>query len=218
MPETPDDALRDTFRALAASSEAEIKIKGSRFIARAFPVRSEADVQETLAALRKDEYTATHHCSAYRLGPGGETFRHDDDGEPSGTAGVPILRRIDALDLTDTLVVVTRYYGGTKLGTGGLIRAYGEAAEEALAAATVREHVIRVPLRIRFEYPDTSPAMHTVSRFDAPIVATHYGEATALDLAVRVSEADDFEAAFVEALSGRGAAERNTFALDSEGA
>ena len=103
----------------------ETKVKGSRFIAEATDVRDEEMTMAFVADVRGREPGATHHCWAYRLGTGGDAFRYNDDGEPSGTAGPPILRQIDALGLTNTLVVVTRYYGGTKLGTGGLLRAYG---------------------------------------------------------------------------------------------
>ena len=115
------------------------------------------------------EYNATHHCWAYRLGQQSDLFRYSDDGEPSGTAGQPILRQIDGRMLTNVMIVVTRYYGGTKLGTGGLARAYGEAAGLVLDACQIKEHIIRELLTIRFAYADTSPAMHTVDSFDAKI-------------------------------------------------
>ena len=196
--------MRDTYRTLAGRGEAEIKIKGSRFLAEALPVVDEAAAEAALGQIKKREHAATHHCSAYRLNPGGQTFRYQDDGEPNGTAGLPIFRQIEGCGLTDTLVVVTRYYGGTKLGTGGLIRAYGEAASLALGAAPIREVVLRTQLRLRFGYADTSPAMHTIGQFDAEIVATEYSEDTEIVVGVRRSEAAAFEAAFVEALSGRG--------------
>jgi uncharacterized YigZ family protein len=180
------------------------KSKGSRFIGEAFPVTTEAEAEARLDAVRKREYAATHWCWAWRLGLEGDAFRTSDDGEPSGSAGAPILRQIDARDLTNTLVVVTRYYGGTKLGVGGLVRAYGEAASDALDAARTVEHVVRVPVRLRFAYDDTSPAMHTVNRFDAEIAEQHYTANTELVVRVRRSEAEALRAAFVEALGGRG--------------
>jgi uncharacterized YigZ family protein len=180
------------------------KSKGSRFIGEAFPVTTEAEAEARLDAVRKREYAATYWCWAWRLGLEGDAFRTSDDGEPSGSAGAPILRQIDARDLTNTLVVVTRYYGGTKLGVGGLVRAYGEAASDALDAARTVEHVVRVPVRLRFAYDDTSPAMHTVNRFDAEIAEQHYTANTELVVRVRRSEAEALRAAFVEALGGRG--------------
>ena len=124
--------MEDTYLTLREGAEAQIKVKGSRFLAEAVPVADEAVAEAALATIRKREYNATHHCTAYRIGPAADLFRFNDDGEPSGTAGQPILRQIEGRELTNTLVVVTRYYGGTKLGTGGLIRAYGEAASLAL--------------------------------------------------------------------------------------
>ena len=200
--------MTDSYRTIIRPAMAEPpKTKGSRFIGEAFPVATEAEAEARLEAVRKREYSATHWCWAWRLGETGDTFRYSDDGEPNGSAGAPILRQIEARDLTNTLVVVTRYYGGTKLGTGGLVRAYGESAGAALDAARIVERIVRVPVRLRFDYADTSPAMHTVGRFDAEIVEQHYGEDTTLDVRVRRSEVDALCAAFVEALGGRGTVE-----------
>ncbi len=199
--------MDDTYRTIAARAQAEIKVKGSRFIAEAFPVASAEAAEARIAEVRKREYNATHHCTAYRVGADGHVFRFNDDGEPSGTAGAPILRQIDSRALTNTLVVVTRYYGGTKLGTGGLVRAYGEAASEVLDRCAVVTRILRTDVRLRFGYDDTSPAMHTIQQFDAEIRATHYTEETEIVVGVRKSETAAFVAAFVDALSGRGAAE-----------
>jgi uncharacterized YigZ family protein len=196
--------MEDLYRTIRSRTITEIKVKGSRFIAEAIPVLSEEEAAGEIEAIKKREYSATHHCTAYRLGPDGSLFRYNDDGEPNGTAGLPILRQIDARSLTNTLVVVTRYFGGTKLGTGGLIRAYGDAANEALDAARVEEHVVRVPVVVSFDYADTSPAMHTVGLFDAEIEDMQYSDMTTLRLAVRRSEVEAFSEAFVNALSGRG--------------
>lgn len=196
----------DTFWSITGEAHAEIKVKGSRFIAVAMPVRTSAEAEAAIGRIRKAGYGATHHCSAYRIGPDGAEFRYNDDGEPRGTAGQPILRQIDGQGLTDTLIVVTRYFGGTRLGTGGLIRAYGDAAAAALQEGAAEEHVLRTPVRVRFDYADTSPAMHTVGQFDVEVRGATYGEGTVLDLAVRRSQADDFVAAFIDALGGRGAA------------
>jgi uncharacterized YigZ family protein len=200
--------MTDTYRTIARPTLAEPpKTKGSRFIGEAFLVTTEAEAETRLAAVRTREHAATHWCWAWRLGTDGAAFRSSDDGEPSGSAGAPILRQIDARGLTNTLVVVTRYYGGTKLGVGGLVRAYGEAASEALDAARIVEHVARVPVRLRFAYDDTSPAMHTVNRFDAEIAEQHYSDDTELVVHVRRSEVEALRAAFVNALGGRGTVE-----------
>ncbi len=197
---------RDTYRVLKNGARVEIKVKGSRFIGETFPVATVAEAEARIAEVRKQAHDATHHCTAYRVGAAGEHYRYNDDGEPSGSAGPPILRQIDARGLTNTLVVVTRYFGGTKLGVGGLVRAYGAAAAEALDASGIEERVLRVPIRLRFDYADTSPAMHTIERFRAEIMETHYGEATELVAGVRRSEAEAFVEAFTEALGGRGSA------------
>jgi uncharacterized YigZ family protein len=200
--------MEDTFLTLRKGAEAETKIKGSRFIGEAIPVVSEEEAEAAIAAIRKRAYTATHQCTAYRIGPAAHLFRFNDDGEPSGTAGQPILRQIEGRDLTNTLVVVTRYYGGTKLGTGGLIRAYGEAAALALDAAPVQQCILRERVRLRFGYEDTSPAMHTIGQFDAEIQETHYSEETEIVVGVRCSEVDSLLDMFTNALGGRGEAIR----------
>lgn len=197
--------MPDAYQTLNAPCTVEIqKIKGSRFIGLAQPVHTEAEVQDALDTLQKAYHNASHHCYAYRLGPEGDRYRAADAGEPSGSAGLPILRQIEARALTCCLVVVVRYYGGTKLGVGGLIRAYGEAAAAVLDAANVITRVQRIHVRLRFAYADTSPALHTLHQFDAPILETHYGEDTELVVGARPSEVDALSAAFTEALHGRG--------------
>lgn len=200
--------MDDTYYTLGEDARAEIKVKGSRFIAEARRVEGVEEAEAEIAAIRKRAYTATHHCTAYRIGPTGQFFRYNDDGEPSGTAGAPILRQIDARHLTNTLVVVTRYFGGTKLGTGGLLRAYGEAAALVLDAAPVEERILRDRIRLRFGYDDTSPALHVINQFDAEILDTRYTEATEIVVGVRRSEVEPFVEAFVNALGGRGTVER----------
>lgn len=198
----------DIFVTLAGPARHELKEKASRFLAEAFPVSTPEEAEAQIAAIRKREYNATHVCSAWRVGDDGDTFRFNDDGEPNGTAGMPILRHIEGRGLTNVLVAVTRYYGGTKLGTGGLIRAYGDAAAGALDAATLREVTLRDTVFISFAYDDTSPAMHVVGQFDAVIASSRYDDRTHLELQVRRSQADAIAAAFVEALGGRGVLSR----------
>ena len=199
----------DTFRTLVRTVAAEPpKTKGSRFIGDAFPVATEDEALGAVDVVRAREHAATHVCWAYRLGPDGSLFRSADDGEPNGTAGAPILREIEGRDLTDCLVAVTRYYGGTKLGAGGLARAYGDAARAVLDVAAVRTVVVRQPVALRFAFGDTSAAMRLLDRFDAEIEdQTHSPDGTRLVLAVRQSQADELAAAFVEATSGRGEVE-----------
>lgn len=196
--------MSDTYHTLETGGRAERTVDGSRFLAAALPVSTRNEVQAQIERIREWERTATHHCSAYRLGRDGDDFRYDDDGEPSGTAGQPILQQIDSRDLTNTLVVVTRYFGGTELGTGGLTRAYGDAASAALDAATIVERVVRTTVRLRFDYDDTSPARHVLRQFDTEVQDSEYTDVTTLTVGVRRSEVDAFVEAFTNALSGRG--------------
>ncbi|MFB6279567.1 MAG: YigZ family protein [Salinibacter sp.] len=196
--------MSDTYRTIDEPARAEQTVEGSRFLAEAMPVSDRRAVTERIETIREREHTATHHCTAYRLGREGEDFRYDDDGEPSGTAGPPLLRQIDARDLTNTLVVVTRYFGGTELGTGGLARAYGDAASAALDRASVVEHVVRTPVRVRFDYDDTAPAEQVLRQFDTEVQESTYTDVTTLTVGVRQSEVDAFVDAFTNALSDRG--------------
>jgi uncharacterized YigZ family protein len=199
--------MDDSYRTIAGPAAAEPpKIRGSRFLGDAFPVASEAEAAARLASVREREPGATHHCWSYRLGPAGEEYRYSDDGEPSGTAGAPILRQIEGRDLTHTLVVVTRYYGGTKLGTGGLVRAYGDAAAAVLEAAHIVERVELVTIELRFAYDDTAAAQQTLHRFAAEVVEQHYGAETRLTVRVRRRDSEALLAAFTDALGGRGEA------------
>lgn len=149
----------DTYFTIAAESRGQYRDKASRFIALAFPVSGEEDVKLKLDGARKAYYDANHHCYAYRLGPSGETYRVNDDGEPSGSAGRPIHGQILSKGLSDTLVVVVRYFGGTKLGIPGLINAYRSAAEEALANAVKIPKTLTDRLEVKFEYPKMNDVM-----------------------------------------------------------
>jgi len=199
--------MKDTYRTIATAASAELKEEGSRFIGWVFHAPTVAEAHTLIGQVRADTPDATHHCSAYRIDA--DTFRYDDDGEPSRTAGPPLLRQIDALGLVQTLVVVTRYYGGTNLGTGGLIRAYGQSAAAALAAASVATRVRKVRVHLRFAYPDTGPVMRVLDRFDAAMVERSYGQETRLQVAVRAGAVPNFRTAFVEATKGAGEIERS---------
>lgn len=196
--------MPDTYRTIESEATATLKVDGSRFLAEAVPVAHREAAEERIEAVREREHQATHHCTAYRLGVEGDDFHYNDDGEPSGTAGRPILRRIDARDLTNTLVVVTRYFGGTELGTGGLMRAYRDAADAALDRAPIAERVVRVPVHLRFAYDDTAPARQVLRQFDTAVQDSTYTDVTELTVGVRASEVKAFVEAFTNALSGRG--------------
>jgi len=168
--------LGDEFRTLDGTAGAETKVQGSRFIERVLPVETKEAAERTVAALRKEFHDATHHCYAYRIGTRGDQFRYNDDGEPSGTAGKPILAAIDKLGLTNVLLVVIRYFGGTKLGTGGLARAYAEAAEAALGRAKVVIQYETESLIAAFPHSQTGNVMHVVSKLAVQIVEKQYVE------------------------------------------
>lgn len=203
-----DADMPDTYRIIEAGATATRRVEGSRFLAEALPVDERKEAEDRIEAVRAREPKATHHCSAYRVGPDGEVFHYDDDGEPSGTAGRPILRHIEARSLTNTLVVVTRYFGGTELGTGGLARAYGAVASEVLDRAEIVERVPRVPIRLQYAYDDTAPAERVLAQFDTRVRRSKYTDVTVRTVAVPRSEEETFVEAFIDALGGRGTVER----------
>lgn len=179
-------------------------MKNSRFIAFGYKAGSRDSVDKHLQAIRGRFGDANHHCFAYRLGPGGNDFRYDDDGEPAGTAGPPILRQIDSFRLIDTLVVVVRYFGGTKLGAGGLIRAYGGAAKEVLSNAKIVETLRRVRLKLTFGYDATAAVAALMNRYDAIEVNSKYSDHTELEVAIPVSNQQCFVDDFIDSVRGQG--------------
>lgn len=181
-------AVKDTYKTLADPSTGEFKDRGSKFIAYAFPVNSEEEALEQLAALRKEHPKARHHCFAWRFGVDGLRFRANDDGEPSGTAGRPILGQIDSCELTNVVVIVVRYFGGTLLGASGLIHAYRESSADALSHAAIEERVLRAVYRIRFDYGHMSPVINAVKKLNFPILRQDFGEHPEIDIGIRLGE------------------------------
>ena len=151
-------------------SQAEFKDRGSRFIAYAFPIQTPDDFKKRLKALRDEHPKAAHHCSAYRLGTDGTAFRASDDGEPSGSAGKPILGQLDSKGLTNTAVVVVRYFGGTLLGVPGLIQAYKTATSLALQLTPIVEKPVRVTYELEFEYNLMNEIMTFVKRYHGEVL------------------------------------------------
>ena len=151
--------FEDTYRMLKAPSTGEFKDRGSKFYAYAFVVKTEADVKEHLQELRKKHYDARHHVYAYILGADKASWRANDDGEPSGSSGKPIHGQLLSYDLTNTLIVVVRYFGGTKLGIPGLINAYRSAAKDAIEQGTIIEKKIEDIYELAFTYPDMNNVM-----------------------------------------------------------
>lgn len=155
---------------LAAPAEAEFKDKGSRFIAYAYPIQTTEDVKTLLEPIRDQHHKARHWCYAWRLGVDGNQFRANDDGEPAGSAGRPILGQIDSAGLTDVLVIVVRYFGGTLLGVPGLIHAYKTATAQALAQAPILCQAVRRTVQLRCDYPYLSEALRIAKMHEAEIL------------------------------------------------
>ncbi len=180
----------DRYLTVAAPAEASCRERSSKFLAFIYPVTGEEEIRERLEALRKRYYDATHHCYAWRLGPRGEQFRANDDGEPSGTAGKPILGQMLSTDITDCLVVVVRYFGGTKLGVPGLIAAYKESAAEAIAAAEIVDRTVDRTVRVEFPYVAMNDIMRTVKELQPRIEAQEFDNLCSMRLTIRESLAD----------------------------
>lgn len=182
----------DTYKTLAGPAEGLYKEKGSKFLAFAFPVHSIEDVKRHLDQLRKDYFDARHHCYAYILGPRKDAFRANDDGEPSGTGGRPIHGQLLSADLTDTLIVVVRYFGGILLGASGLANAYKTAARDAIDHATVVEKTIDCRYRLAFAYEAMNDVMRILKDFDLKPQNPVYDMQCTLEVAIRQSESVRF--------------------------
>jgi uncharacterized YigZ family protein len=189
----------DTYLTLAAPAEGAYREKGSRFLAFAAPVRTEGEAKECLERLRKEYYDARHHCYAYVLGPAGAQYRANDAGEPNHSAGDPILGQIRSRGLTDVIVVVVRYFGGTKLGVSGLINAYRTAAAAALDAARVVQKTVRVGLSLHFVYPATNAVMKVVKEYDLDVTHQTFHTDCHLEVWVRRAHADEVTRKFGQA-------------------
>ena len=179
--------MEDTYKTIVAPAEASYTEKRSKFLAFALPVRSVEEEKEQLEKYQKEYYDARHVCYAYMLGPKRTDFRANDNGEPSGTAGKPILGQINSNGLTDVMVVVVRYFGGIKLGTSGLIVAYREATALALAEAEVIEKTVDEEVEVRFEYPFMNDVMRIVKEEEPEIVFQAYDMDCIMRLRIRRS-------------------------------
>lgn len=178
----------DSYHTIDGPSTGEFKDRGSKFIAYAGPVRSEEEAMAFVEALRKEHFKARHHCFAFRLGLDGQRFRANDDGEPSGTAGRPILGQIDSAGLTDVVVVVVRYFGGVLLGTSGLIQAYREAAAEAIRQAVVVEKIVKDAFAFHFDYALMPDVMQALKKYDVEIIQQAFDERGILTVGIRQSD------------------------------
>lgn len=167
---------------ISQPSEGTFKEKGSKFLAFAFPVANVDQVNEILARLRKEHHAARHHCYAYNIGSNPGLIRVNDDGEPASTAGKPILAQIASFNLTDVLVVVIRYFGGTLLGKGGLIRAYKNASSDAINHAKIVKLIPQEIYQVTSDYKNISDIMKIIGEFDSEIISGDYGENAVLKI------------------------------------
>lgn len=183
---------QDSYKSISAPSKGLFKDNGSKFIAHAYPVETELEVKDIVASLKKEYHDARHHCYAYRLGYKGDVFRANDDGEPSSSAGRPILGQIDSCGLSDVLIVVVRYFGGIKLGIPGLIRAYRTSSADALANAEVVEKIASSRFRISFGYLCMNEVMKVVKDMGLPVLGQDFGMSCTADVSVRLALVDSF--------------------------
>jgi len=186
--------MTDEYRTISTTSEGFYSEKRSKFLAFAHHVESVDEIKELLAQYRKKYYDARHVCYAYMLGAGREDFRANDDGEPSSTAGKPILGQINSNELTDILIVVVRYYGGVNLGTSGLIVAYREAAADALAHAQIETRQVEEVITYDFPYVMMNDVMRIVKEMQPRIVSQTYDNTCQIKLSIRQSEVPQLRA------------------------
>ena len=188
----PDNTIQDTYRSIASPSEGLFKDNGSRFIARAYPIETEEEIKDIIVSLKKEYHDARHHCYAWRLGCGGEHFRANDDGEPSGSAGRQILGQIDSRGLSDILIVVIRYFGGIKLGIPGLIRAYRTSAADALDKAEIIEKLASKRFRLTFGYMSMNDVMKMSKDLALAPGKQDFGMECSMEVNVRLSLEQEF--------------------------
>jgi uncharacterized YigZ family protein len=181
----------DTYKTVVGQSETTLRERSSKFLSLCYHVESADEVREIMEPLRKKFYDATHHCYAYRIGYRGEEWRANDDGEPSGTAGKPILGALLSRDITNTLVVVVRWFGGTKLGVSGLIETYRESAIAVLHVANMEEHTIDKHIRIRYPFESMNGVMKAIKATQPKILDQQFDNMCSMEIAVRLSDAEE---------------------------
>jgi uncharacterized YigZ family protein len=189
----------DTYFTLSIPSESLYKVKGSKHFGFAYPVQTEEQIKRYLEELRKTHHTARHHCYAWRLGASLTHFRANDDGEPSNSAGKPILGQIQSFELTDVLIVVVRYFGGTKLGVGGLIDAYRTAARMAIEAGEITERQVMTSLTAHFPYPLLGGVMKVLKDFNLELGEHQFEMECSVRVSVPRADADRVRVALEDA-------------------
>lgn len=188
--------MEDTYKTIEKTSEGLFKDKGSKFVAYAFPVESEDEIRNIVQSIKKEHFSARHHCYAWRLGYQKLHFRANDDGEPSSTAGKPILGQIQSFDLTNVLIVVVRYFGGTLLGVSGLINAYKSAAADAINQAIIVERLVENQLLIQFDYSAMNEVMKIFKDEKLIQLEPEFDLQCNIKTRVRLSESTRIEASF----------------------
>ena len=191
------------YKIVCSAGSGEYEEKKSRFIANVVPVSSVEEATAFIEAMRKKYYDARHNCSAFVIGRNREMTRCSDDGEPSGTAGKPILEVLLGAEVTDVAVVVTRYFGGTLLGTGGLVRAYTQAAQAGLADAGIATMCYGKEITIRAEYSDTGKLQYLLGNREIEIQASRYTDTVEFDIRIPENQCQAVEKALTEATAGR---------------
>ncbi len=184
--------IKDKYSTIQNLSKGEFKDKGSKFIAYAFEINSENDFKIHLDKIKKEHFKARHHCYAYAIGPEHEIYRYNDDGEPAGTAGLPIYNQIKSKNLSNTAIVVVRYFGGTKLGVSGLINAYKKATIDALNKSEIIIKYIEDTLSIKYDFKYTGEIMKVINSSDAYISENKYEEMPELIIKIRKSKTIEF--------------------------
>lgn len=179
--------IKDSYQSIQSPSEGEYKEKGSKFLAYAYPTLSIEEVEYYLEEVKSLHPKARHHCYAYRIGIDGEPFRANDDGEPSGTAGKPILGQLKSYEVSDVCVIVVRYFGGTKLGASGLIHAYKESASQALSSADIITKIIAFTYRLTFDYDEMGHIMNVVKNLGLTITNKVFEAQPYIDIEIRKS-------------------------------
>ena len=180
--------MDDSYKTILKFAEGYITERKSKFISYVIPVETEDEVKTILEEYRKKYYNARHVCWAYMLGSSREEFRANDDGEPSGTAGRPILGQINSYELTNVLILVVRYFGGTLLGTGGLVRAYKEAAAAAIENAEIVEKTVNDTFILHFEYPLLNEVMRILNQFEESTWTQNFTETCEMEVNIRQSQ------------------------------
>ncbi|MCI1902814.1 YigZ family protein [Enterococcus hirae] len=193
----------DHYFTLAKDGQHELEIKKSRFLCTLKRLQTEEEAKEAIHALKKEHYRANHNCSAFILGKKAEVQRSSDDGEPSGTAGMPILEVLRKNQLVDVLAVVTRYFGGIKLGAGGLIRAYSNATSTALETLGIVEAKLQQELLLTIDYSQQRTFEHFLAEFPDVLKETRYTEKIDYVLSIDEAEIPDFRAKIIDLLSGK---------------